>query len=197
MECCDILKPKALLPFAGAYVIGGKEYNKNKFLGTTTSENCAQEIQKQSHHIPLTLSEGDTYDLSLGMSDKPYKKLNTSDQESYISKTLSKLKYPYELDELISESELRQKVDIAILALKERVKKYNLSVKSKISVFTDTSCFTIHSGDLDFGVKLDFYLDQRLLNRIFDRKSHWNNAELVVTLKLITIQIYIRMMRIL
>ena len=36
MECCNILNPRRILPFAGAYVIGGKEFKKNQFLGTTT-----------------------------------------------------------------------------------------------------------------------------------------------------------------
>ena len=36
----------------------------------------------------------------------------------------------------------------------------------------------IHSGDPEFGVNLDFYLDEEALNRILDQKSHWNNAEI-------------------
>lgn len=178
VECCDILKPKAILPFAGAYVIGGKEYKKNKYLGTMTWDQCAQEIQKQSTHNALTLREGDSYDLLLGKSDTPYKPISTTDQDHYISETLSKLKYPYELDEPIKGPELRKKVDASILALRERAQKYNLKVKSKINIFTNETCFAIHSGDPEFGVNLDFYLDERLLNRILDQKSHWNNAEI-------------------
>ena len=52
----------------------------------------------------------------------------------------SKIKYP-PIDEPINESELRQKVEDSILALKERVRKYNLNVKSKINIFTGTECF--------------------------------------------------------
>ena len=51
-------------------------------------------------------------------------------------------------------------------------------MKSKINIFTGNECFAIHSGDPEFGVNIDFYLDERLLNRILDRKSHWNNAEI-------------------
>ena len=178
IECCNIIKPKAILPFAGAYVIGGKEYTKNKFLGTTTWDHCAQEIRKQSTHNALTLREGDTYDLLLKKSDTPYKPINTVDQEQYISETLSKLKYPYELDEPIKESELRQKVSSSVMALRERVQKYNLNVKSKIKIITNNAIFSIHSGDPAFGVSLNFYLDERLLKRILDRRSHWNNAEI-------------------
>jgi len=178
IECCNILEPKAILPFAGAYVIGGKEYKKNKFLGTTTWDHCAQEIQKQSAHNALTLREGDTYDLLLGKSNKPYKPIDTDDQDKYISEVLSYLKYPYEFDEPIKERELCEKVDSAIKALRARVSKYNIKVRSKINIFTNTTCFAIHPGDPEFGVNLDFYLDERLLDRILDRRSHWNNAEI-------------------
>ena len=178
IECCNILNPNAILPFAGAYVIGGKEYKKNKFLGTTTWDHCAQEIHKKSKHHAITLREGDTYDLLLEKSNKSYQRINTDDQNHYILEKLSKIKYPYELDKPIKKTELRQKVEASILALKERVKKYNLNVKSKINIFTDTEFFAIHSGDPEFGVNIDFYLDERLLNRILERKSHWNNAEI-------------------
>ena len=178
IECCDILRPKVVLPFAGAYVIGGKEYKKNKFLGTTTWDYCAQEIRKYSPHKVLTLREGDVYDLLLEMSDTPYVPICTTAQDHYISDTLSKLKYPYELDKPIQESELRQKVDASISALRERARKYKLNVKSKINVHASGTCFAIHPGNAEFGVNLDFYLDERLLNRILDRKSHWNNAEI-------------------
>ena len=40
------------------------------------------------------------------------------------------------------------------------------------------TCFDIHPGDPAFGVNLFFYLDERLLLRIIERRSHWNNAEI-------------------
>jgi UDP-MurNAc hydroxylase len=178
IECCNILKPKAVLPFAGAYVIGGKEYKKNMFLGTTTWDHCAHEIRSHSSHNAVTLREGDTYDLLLGKSNQTYEPINTADQNRYISEILSKLKYPYELDEPVEESELCLKVEAAIVALRERMRKYNLKVKSRVNIFAGANCFAIHSGDPEFGVDLDFYLDERLLNRILDRNSHWNNAEI-------------------
>ena len=56
--------------------------------------------------------------------------------------------------------------------------RYNLNVKSKITINFSGTCFAVNNGDPDFGVCLDFYLDERLLNRILDKKSHWNNAEI-------------------
>ena len=36
----ETLQPKAFLPFAGAYVLGGKQHFKNAYLGTTTWDEC-------------------------------------------------------------------------------------------------------------------------------------------------------------
>ena len=113
-----------------------------------------------------------------GISDTPYKPVDIREQESYISGTLSKLKYPYESDKPVEYSQLKRKVDTALLALRGRAQRLNLNVKSKIDIFADGNCFAIHTGDPEFGVNLSFYLDARLLNRILDRKSHWNNAEI-------------------
>ena len=178
IECCDILEPKKILPFAGAYVIGGKEFNKNEFLGTTTWDHCANEITESSIHSPLTLRERDTYDLLTLKSSNVYIPVNVNDQQDYISKNLSKIKYPYELDPEPDRKILSLKVKEALSKLKPRCLKYGLKAKSKIEIFAGKDKWIINHGEPDFGVKLDFYLDQRLLARILDRISHWNNSEI-------------------
>ena len=41
-----ILKPKTVIPFAGSYIIGGKNYFKNDYLGTTTWDECADYLKQ-------------------------------------------------------------------------------------------------------------------------------------------------------
>ena len=178
IECCKVLNPKKVLPFAGAYVIGGKEYKKNNYLGTTTWDYCAQEIKRNSSQSVLTLREKDTYDLLTGESNKPYIPINIIEQKEYISKKLSTLKYPYEFDKPIDEIDLCQKVDNALCALKDRSSRYRIKVKSRIKVYAGNNCWIVNKGEPKFGVNLSFYLDERLLSRILLRKSHWNNAEI-------------------
>ena len=178
VECCNILQPKVVLPFAGAYVIGGSHYQKNKFLGTTTLDHCAEQIRTISSHKVITLREGDTYDLSTHTSDVPYVSIDPFQQEEYINDKLSQIKYPYQNDAPVIKSELNAKVSAAILALSERIIKYKLHVRSCIKIFSAGTCFDIHPGDPAFGVNLFFYLDERLLLRIIERRSHWNNAEI-------------------
>ena len=117
-----------------------------------------QRNRKTIHSQCSHLREGDTYDLVQGISDTPYKPLDIREQESYISETLSKLKYPYESDKPVEYSQLKRKVDTALLALRGRAQRLNLNVKSKIDIFADGNCFAIHSGDPEFGVNLSFTL---------------------------------------
>ena len=121
IACCDVLQPIAVLPFAGSYVIGGKEYQKNRYLGTTTCEYCADEIRSCSRHGAIALREGDTYDLLARTSDKPYQQINAVEQERYIADKLSKLNYPYESDLPIEKSELCEKLKIGSRAWREDV----------------------------------------------------------------------------
>ena len=39
------------MPFAGSYIIGGKNYKKNKYLGTTTWDECADYLKKNEKEI--------------------------------------------------------------------------------------------------------------------------------------------------
>ena len=178
IELCNILKPRRVLPFAGAYVIGGKEFKKNQFLGTTTWDYCAEQVTRNSTHIPIVLRESDELDLISMNTSNHYVPINTEEQKSYISSKLAKMKYPYELDPSVNQEQLGAKVDIALIALRERVKIYDLDVKTKIRVITIDNCWIINNGDTNFGVNMDFYIDERLLMRILDKKAHWNNAEI-------------------
>ena len=178
IKCCDILEPKAVLPFAGAYVIGGNKFKKNKYLGTTTWDYCAEQIRDTSRHNAITLREGDIYDLQSKKSNKPYIPIDINAQNNYIENTLANLKYPYELDKPVPISVLDQKINTAKISLRSRVSKYHLKVRSKIKIVSDGSSWIINEGDPTYGVNLDFYLDGRLLNRILEKQSHWNNAEI-------------------
>ena len=178
IKCCDALNPRAVLPFAGSYVIGGKEHNKNSVLGTTTWDYCAKSIMKKSPHLAITLNEGQTVNLDSLKINGTYEPINLEKQAEYIKTVLSKLKYPYELDPEVKKEDLDEKINSSIIALNKRQQKYGLTVKSTIFIQTEHGRHMIHHGDESQMIKLEFYLDSRLLNRIMEKKSHWNNAEI-------------------
>jgi len=69
--------------------------------------------------------------------------------------------------------------------MKDRMHRYKLSSSFNIVVFAFERGYSIYPtfNEVDLkenfdGNKLECRMDERLLRRILDRKSHWNNAEI-------------------
>tara|TARA_Y100001968_G_scaffold330040_1_gene380822 strand:- start:879 stop:2132 length:1254 start_codon:yes stop_codon:yes gene_type:complete len=178
IKCCDILEPRAVLPFAGSYVIGGKEYYKNDYLGTCSWDFCANEIRRLSEHNSVTLRENDIFDLQKLKSNRKYLNINLEEQKKYIKDILSNIKYPYESDDYESNDKINEMMKKSIISLKYRSNKYNLHARSNIIVQSNNYQWEINKGDPEFNVRLECTLDQRLLKRILLKESHWNNSEI-------------------
>ena len=60
-----LLKPKNVLPFAGSYILGGKNYYKNEYLGTTSVDVCADYLKKNLSFKTnvVCLRENQTFDI--------------------------------------------------------------------------------------------------------------------------------------
>ena len=89
--------PKYFLPFAGAYVLGGKNNYKNKYLGTTTWDNCIEMLkdkEKIKNTQYIALREQDIFDLDMGMSSKEYIKIDEDEVENYIKMFWQKSNIP-------------------------------------------------------------------------------------------------------
>ena len=176
--CCKILEPKTLLPFAGSYVIGGKEFLKNKYLGTISSDECKKRIKLESKQKVILLRENDIFDIKNNKTESELAAFNINHQEDYIEKKLSKIKYPYEKDSEVSDFEINKLFHQSLKALNQRKKQYNLIAKSRIILKSGKEIFIVNEGNKDYDVKLECELNKKLLKRILTRKSHWNNAEI-------------------
>ena len=173
-----ILQPKSVLPFAGAYIIGGKNYFKNEYLGTTTWDECADYLNRnlKFNSKVFCLRENQTYDIKNQKQLDKYKKLDLNEMKNYIQSIKDK-KYDYENDNMPDVSKLIDEVKMASTKLLERVKKFNIQLKSNVFIKVGKENIQIVKGqDSDRHLYCD--LDLRLLNRILNKKAHWNNAEI-------------------
>ena len=173
-----ILQPKSVLPFAGAYIIGGKNYFKNEYLGTTTWDECADYLNRnlKFNSKVFCLRENQTYDIKNQKQLDKYKKLDLNEMKNYIQSIKDK-KYNYENDNMPDVSKLIDEVKMASTKLLERVKKFNIQLKSNVFIKVGKENVQIVKGqDSDRHLYCD--LDLRLLNRILNKKAHWNNAEI-------------------
>ncbi|TCK43964.1 hypothetical protein B0G84_2312 [Paraburkholderia sp. BL8N3] len=179
------MKPAYVLPFAGAYVLGGDLHQKNEYLGTTTWDECAAWLN-QNHIEPtkvVLLRENDTLDIESGLPDKPYRSIDVSAMRAYIKDHIAAIKYPYQLEQMPDRSELFADMEKASIAMRERMARFG--IKSTFTVVFDVfgekhsiyPDFRKLARDENLSEQLECRVDERLLRNILDRKAHWNNAE--------------------
>ena len=173
-----ILKPKSVLPFAGAYIIGGKNYFKNEYLGTTTWDECADYLNKNLKFDSkvFCLRENQTYDIYNQKQLERYEKIDINEMKKYIQ-SLKDRKYDYEFDDMPEIFELKNEVNMAAIKLIERVKRFNIELKTNVYIKINQENIKIVDG-LETDRHLYCDLDLRLLRRILHKKANWNNAEI-------------------
>jgi UDP-MurNAc hydroxylase len=177
-EVISTLDPQTVIPFAGAYVIGGKNYYKNKYLGTATWEECSDYLKKKlntSTNI-VCLREAQIFDIANKKSLEPYKKLDMDHMKTYVE-SLKNHKYDYEYEDEPDLVKLKKDILEASIKLKERMNKFGIELKSNVFLNIEDQNFQIISGR-ETEKKITCKMDNRLLRRILDKKSHWNNAEI-------------------
>lgn len=181
-ENLKILNSKYFLPFAGAYALGGKLSYKNRYLGTMTWDKCIEMLNKKDSIEGteyIALNEGTTFDCSSGEPDCEYQPIDQNEIEDYIESTLSKLKYPYELDLMPNKLKLEEDISTAVLSMNKRLERIKLvpDMSVFLKVLEKEIPIIEVSENLSKG-SIKCTMDMRLLRRILDRSSHWNNAEI-------------------
>lgn len=182
----NAMAPKFILPFAGAYVLGGNLYYKNKYLGTTTWDECADWLNE--HNIEPTkvvlLRENDILEIDTGISNNRYIPVDTLEMHRYINEELSNIKYPYEYDDFPTEESLITDLETAVNRMIERINRYKISSQFKVIIDVYNKYYQIYPSFIkldaveDRANTLICSMDERLLRNIIDKKSHWNNAEI-------------------
>lgn len=178
---CNVLpylNPIAVLPFAGSYVLGGKNYKKNDYLGTTTWEVCAEYLTKnlKTRSDIICMRENQIYDLKSKKNFPKYKKLDLDHMKKYIKKIKSH-KYDYEKDKIVNYQKLEKDILDASEKFKDKLIKFKIKLNTNIFLKYGRKIIKIYNGN-DKKKMLTCEMDSRLIRRILDKKSHWNNAEI-------------------
>jgi len=179
------LKPKYMLPFAGAYVLGGDLYYKNEYLGTTTWDKCADWLRKEDIGGTkiITLRETDIFYIDTATTNRAYVPVDVEKMSAYIKTELSAMRYPYQLEEYPDEATLKENIKKAAAALKDRLARYGIRSDFNVIIKAYNKKYSIYPEYREAGVEaitgntLECSLDERLLRNILERKTYWNNAE--------------------
>jgi UDP-MurNAc hydroxylase len=187
VDMARVLKARFVMPFAGDYVLGGSQTAKNPYLATTTPAAAVQYVRDIAPDLnALDFREGTTFDLADGQFVSC-----SADPECppLTDGVLDHVTYPYETDPSITEEQLVS----MLFASRARLWKE----QRRLSVYPDLTMyiqlprsrqwrFSFRSADADIVSStapmatpyLACTMDNRLLVRILDRRSHWNNAEI-------------------
>ena len=97
--------------------------------------------------------------------------------KNYIQNVLAKIKYPYENDSIPNTEKLIKDLVLSSSKMYERLNRIKLIPDMDVYIKVEDKSINILSAENPKG-KIECSLDLRLLKRILDRKSHWNNAEI-------------------
>ena len=180
----ETLAPRMVLPFAGAYILGGHLSRLNDYLGTTTWDVCAQKLNEigLSSTEVVRLREHDVLNIESGESSPEYVPLSPEHLKQYIQQ-VSGDKYPYESDNTPDSAQIIADLETASDRMRQRMARAGISSDRTVTIDVDGKPIQIHptfSKETNFTAtpRLACTLDPRLLRRILDRVSHWNNAEI-------------------
>jgi UDP-MurNAc hydroxylase len=188
-QLVDVLRPSAVMPFAGSFVLCGHHWQKTFYNGTTTWDAAAEHL---SEHAPrdvniVVMNEGQTLDLDTMQLDTPYVPADSATMAQYVEHTLSKRNFPFESDPQPDMASLRAQLSTARKNLWRHQQKFSCfpqwTVAVKISE-KEWFSFRLESEDGEqWGTPspdcktLFCSIDPRALARILSRKGHWNNME--------------------
>ena len=188
----EILQPRCMMPFAGNFVYAGKQWPKNRFLGTTTWDAAAQYV---AQHLPaqkmLVMNEGQTYDLASGtIAGSAYKPVDRNAQDKY-AEGLADVTYPYESETLDEDARARMRSALPIARANLWRMQQQLGFTQAYNMYVDVAdgeYFHFSFADAASGFAasdapckrpyLRAAMDPRLLLQILERRAHWNNVEI-------------------
>jgi UDP-MurNAc hydroxylase len=195
IQTLQVLQPDSYMPFAGTYIIGGREFQKNHNLPIPEMQDAVLEIQNKLAESNLTLNPvllnfNEFYDVNLSTQSAPYTPIDKDARAQYVNDVAKHFSYDFDNDPLPSDDELFEMFKVAIVRLKGKQKE--LGLYEDINLLFDLPSGALALINLENGglTKVTghknlpnwhrFKLDPRLLARALKgpRFANWNNIEI-------------------
>ncbi len=193
----NLLKPRFFMPFAGRYVLAGKNSILNEQRSVAELEDVYEYFTKsskinQKEHQCVILNSKSSFNIDSGQVSELYTPTDFTARQDYIKNVLAKRKYDYENDDepkiseiydLISKSYERyenKRIEIGFASGTEIVIEIFKDRFMKVSA-NGNGYKIIEKNELNELKKyVKISLDSRLLLRLLKgpKYAHWNNAEI-------------------
>jgi len=195
----ELLQPRYYIPYAGRYILCGKNTILNQYRGEPELEDAFEWLCSnipQEKHRGIIMNNDCWFDVDTGMTNKNYIPIDKSEKKKYVDDVLSNKKFSYERESMPLASEIWDLIPKSY----ENFEK----IRQKIGWISDTTIIlkTIDANDNDLIIaiscngkginkihrseieKYEHYmvmsLDIRLLKWLLSgpQKTHWSNADL-------------------
>ena len=104
-EYVRIFKPRYFMPFAGSYILAGKNHVLEEYRGEPSLEYALKWYSAKFADSPykcIGLSSDTTFDIESGVQSKPFEKIDAAEKEKYINDVLVKARYDWDDDPIPS-----------------------------------------------------------------------------------------------
>lgn len=195
-------QPRFFMPFAGTYVLGGSNWELNRYSPQPELQEAVEFFESQNDVTSkgVLLNSGETFDVESESQTTPYVPVDKAKRWAYIENELSTKPYNFEEDGPVALKEFEELVAAANIRLQKKHLEIGFDSKStifirlpeskliRISCSKDNPGAVIVDDDPDSFVEpfTYFEVDFRLLRRILrgPRHAHWNNVEIGALLKM-------------
>ena len=192
----NLFKPKFFMPFAGRYVLSGKNHSLTWKKATPELEEAADFFNNSPNidhlkHKCIILNSKSSFDISNEKTSEKYTPVNLDQKYNYVEQILSQKKYDYELDKDPNLDELKSLIPKSYERFEKTRKQLNFSSETKIIIdFPKNKSLVItangkgyeikNSNECNFEKFLQLKTDPKLLKRLLSgpKFAHWNNAEI-------------------
>lgn len=183
VSICNVLRPRCVIPFAGSYTLAGDLKYRNKFLASPSLREATDFLSQALSDIKvIEMKSGDIFEASdFSLSRPHFPEISKTDE---FIKSSNKYLYPYQYDNFPENESLLRDLELAAAQMGIRWARFGISTKTRVIIRVFGSDFEIYpnfkavrSSDTRTP-QLICSMDERLLSRILNKQSHWNNAEI-------------------
>jgi UDP-MurNAc hydroxylase len=178
IDLINELNPKTVFPFAGSYILGGTEYEKNKYLAVDSAEECKNYIANQVESSVINLSENNRFDLKNDKVLDRFIEFSLKQTEELIENKLKYITYPHENDKYPDIHLLIEDTKKASIKMNNKMTKFGFKCNTNVNILIDNKSIEVFKPINETELSLECSMDPRLLRRILNREANWNNAEI-------------------
>jgi len=192
----NLLKPRFFMPFAGRYVLAGKNWELNNQRAVpeleeaydyfTASKNTDHSVSKC-----IILNSKSSFDITTGKASDSYERINPQAKSQYMKDVLAKVKYDFEYEKEPEISELLSLAQKCYERFENKRKELGFSSDTAVILdFDDKALVVSANGNgykLETKKEIENYkkyvqisVDKKLFKWLLlgPKFAHWNNAEI-------------------